>query len=210
MNIVFDLCGVVFSWTPEAILANAAVAPELHDQVRAGLFTYPDWIELDRGTLPHPEAIRRSAAHTGLSASTVAELLPLIPLSLVVMPATVDLLQRLKAAGHRLFYLSNMNTDCIEYIERTHAFWQVFEGGIASCRVHLIKPEPAIYTALLNTYGLESSESLFIDDSQANLVTARECGIQTIHFEQPEQCEQELMVCSILSLRKGQPSATSA
>jgi FMN phosphatase YigB (HAD superfamily) len=192
MNIVFDLCGVVFAWLPEAIFSNATIAPELYEQVRAGLFAYPDWLELDRGTLPRPEAIRRAAAHTGLDAATVAELLPLIPLSLVVIPETVDLIHRLKAGGHRLFYLSNMNADCIEHIERTQGFWGVFDGGIASCRVHFIKPEPAIYAALLTTYKLDGSETLFIDDSQANLLPAQQHGMQTIHFERPAQCEQEL------------------
>jgi hypothetical protein len=33
---------------------------------------------------------------------------------------------------------------CIEYLEKAYTFWEVFEGGVISCRVHLIKPEPEI------------------------------------------------------------------
>ena len=162
LNIVFDLCGVVFDWTTEAILANVSIAPMFHAQVKAGLFKHSDWLELDRGTLPRQKAIRRAAAHTGLGTATVADLIPHIPHSLVVMSEMVDLLQRLKASGQTLYYLSNMNLDCIEHIEHTFAFWDMFEGGIVSCRV------------------------------QINLDPAKQFGIQTVHFESTEQCEAQL------------------
>lgn len=192
MNIVFDLCGVVFDWKPEAILDYASIAPAFHAQVKAGLFRHSDWLKLDRGTLSRHEAIRRAAAHTGLSTSTVADLIPYIPHALVMVSVMVDLLSHLKARGHRLFYLSNMNLDCIEHIERTHLFWGVFEGGIVSCRVHYLKPEPEIYTSLLQTYSLDGAETVFIDDRQINLECAKQFGIRTIYFESPEQCEAQL------------------
>lgn len=199
MNVVFDLCGVVFAWKPEAILANAPVPPELHARVKVGFFTHADWLDLDRGTLPRSEAIRRSAAYTGLSEATVAAMLPLIPLSLVVMPEMVNLLYRLKADHHRLFYLSNMNADCIEHIERNHAFWSVFEGGIASCRVQLLKPEPAIYTTLLHTFGLDAAKTIFFDDTPINLNPARQCGIRAVHFKTAGQCQKMLKTLGLLS-----------
>jgi len=62
LNIVFDLCGVIFEWMPEAILAGVDVEPALCEQVIAGLFDHADWIKLDRGILPRQEAILRAAA----------------------------------------------------------------------------------------------------------------------------------------------------
>ena len=155
LNIVFDLGGVVFTWEPEAIIANVFAEPEVQAQVNIEIFGHADWCELDRGTLPRQEAILRAAARTGLAVSAVADLMRQVPLALVVIPDTVDLLYRLKARGHRLLYLSNMHVATIEHLERTYSFWDIFEGGIISCRIHVIKPEPAIYTSLLETYGLD-------------------------------------------------------
>ncbi len=192
MNIIFDFCGVVFAWTPEAILASAEIDPALHAQVKAGLFTHPDWLALDRGTLLRDEALRHAAAHTGLPLATVAELVPLIPHALVPMPGTVALIHALKAQGHSLYYLTNLNEDCMVHLERTCPFWDVFTGGIASCRVHALKPEDAIYTALLDTYGFTGTDMLFIDDRVENLDAANGFGIKTLHFRSPVQCVADL------------------
>ncbi len=198
LNVVFDLGGVVFTWEPEAIIANAFAEPEVQAQVRAEIFEHADWGELDRGTLSRQEAILRAAARTGLTVSAVDALMRQVPLALVVIPDTVNLLYRLKARGHRLFYLSNMHDASIEYLERTYSFWDIFEGGVISCRIHLIKPEPAIYMSLLGTYGLDNGQTVFIDDTEVNLAAAAQLGIGTIHFEHPGQCENQLQRLGII------------
>ena len=63
---------------------------------------------------------------------------------------------------------------------------------VISCRLHVIKPEPAIYAYLLETYGLDRAETVFIDDTEINLEAAAQLGIQTIKFESPTQCEGRL------------------
>ncbi len=198
LDIVFDLGGVVFTWEPETIIANVFAEPEVQAQVRAKIFEHPDWCELDRGILPRQEAILRAAARTELEVSAIAELMRQVPLALVVIPDTVDLLYRLKARGHRLFYLSNMHVASIEHLEHLYKFWDIFEGGIISCRIHLIKPEPAIYTSLLETYGLDRAATVFIDDTEINLSAAAQFGIQTILFEHSGQCEEQLKALNII------------
>jgi haloacid dehalogenase superfamily, subfamily IA, variant 3 with third motif having DD or ED len=135
----------------------------------------------------------RAMSRTGLSASSIAEFFRQVPLSLVAVPETVALLRRLKTRGHRLFYLSNMHVASIDYIERAYTFWDVFKGGVLSCRVHWIKPEPEIYVYLMEQYGLMGTSMIFIDDITANLETAARIGMQTIKFDNPEQCERQLM-----------------
>jgi HAD superfamily hydrolase (TIGR01509 family) len=192
LNIVFDLGGVIFTWEPETIIAKVFADPEVQTKVRFGLFGHEDWRELDRGTLLRHEAIERAATRTGLPVSDIAELLRQVPPALVAIPETVDLLYRLKARGHRLFYLSNMHVASIEHLENVYAFWSIFEGGAISCHVHLIKPEPAIYTYLLQKYRLNGAETVFIDDTECNLEAAAKLGLQTIKFEHPTQCESQL------------------
>jgi len=198
LNFVFDFGGVVFTWEPEVIIANNFTEPEIQDLVRTEIFSHIDWLELDRGTLPLQEAILRAADRTGLTVSTVTELMHKMPLTLVPIPETIELLYRLKAQGHKLYYLSNMHVAAIEHLERTYSFWDVFEGGIISCRVHLIKPELPIYTTLLETYGLNGSETVFIDDTEVNLTAAAQVGIQTIHFENPSQCVEQMKAIDIM------------
>ena len=198
MNIIFDFGGVVFTWEPETIIAGMFAEPEVQANVRAGIFEHADWRELDRGSLSREEAIQRAAGRTGLPLSSVTKLMNQVPHALEVIPGTVDLMYRLKARGHRLFYLSNMHAASIEYLEGKYRFWDIFDGGIISCRVCLIKPEPAIYAALLETYGLYGTETVFIDDTEINLTAAAKFDIKTIRFEKPGQCEEQLLALGLL------------
>jgi putative hydrolase of the HAD superfamily len=192
LNIVFDLGGVVVTWEPEVVIAKVFTDPVVQAKVRTQIIGHADWLALDRGTLPRQDAIVRAAKRTGLSEAHVTEFLRQVPSALVAIPATVDLLYRLKAQGHSLFCLSNMHVASIDHLEKAYTFWEVFAGVVISCRLKLCKPEPAIYTYLLETYGLDGVDTVFIDDTEANLSAAAQFGIHTIKFESPAQCESQL------------------
>jgi putative hydrolase of the HAD superfamily len=157
--------------------------------VRAEIFEHSDWVELDRGTLSREDAIVRAARRTGLAERKVAALFRQVPIALVAIPSTVEILYRLKRLGHALFCLSNMHEASLGHIERTCTFWNVFAGAVFSCRVQLCKPEPAIYSYLLNEYGLIGPDTVFIDDTEVNLMAAAKFGLKTLRFETPSQCE---------------------
>ncbi len=107
------------------------------------MFSHPDWLEVDRGTLEPDEVVRRTAQRTGIAESELSKLVLAVPASLVPLPDTVDLLYRLRARGHPLYCLSNMDFASIEYLEHEHRFFEVFSGKVISCRLKLCKPEPA-------------------------------------------------------------------
>jgi putative hydrolase of the HAD superfamily len=192
LNIVFDLAGVVVRYDQGALIAKVFPDPTMHATVRADIIGHVDWLALDRGTLAQPDAIVRAARRTGLSAMDIAQFFAQMSAAWVPIAGTVDLLQRLHAKGHPLFCLSNMHVASIAYLEQTYAFWGVFTGVVISCRVQLIKPEPAIYAYLLAQYGLKASQTVFIDDTVVNLEAAAQLGIQTIQFENPMQCARQL------------------
>jgi putative hydrolase of the HAD superfamily len=92
-----------------------------------------------------------------------------------------------------------MHFASIDYLERAYDFFDVFTGKVISCRLNLCKPEPKIYSHLLETYGLNAADTVFIDDVEVNLTTARQMGIQTIRFENPRQCTDELRAIGCIS-----------
>lgn len=185
-------------WDPPAIIAGVFSDPQIRSKVQACVFGHADWLELDRGTLPREDAIRRAAQRTGLAEAELDRLLREVPPSLVPIPETVDLLYRLKARGHPLYCLSNMHFASIEYLEQAYTFWEVFSGAVISCRLQLCKPEPAIYAHLLKTYGLEAADTLFVDDVEVNLSAAARLRIRTLKFENAAQCERKLHALGLL------------
>lgn len=192
LNIVFDLGGVVFTWQPEEIIKRMFEDQETRDSVRSKIFAHPDWVALDKGVLDKSEAVERSVKRTSLSRLEISDLMREVPRSLVPIMHTVRLIHMVKNRGNNVFVLSNMHVASIEHIEQKYAFWDVFDGTVISCRVHMVKPEPEIYEYLLNTYGLKNDETIFIDDTDINLNTASMFGIRPIKFIDPAQCESQL------------------
>jgi len=192
MNVVFDLGGVLLDWNPNKIIKAVIPNAERHRRIHAGVFEHPDWHELDRGVMDPAKAIDAWVERAGLTKNEATALVDQIPRSLVPIPETQDLLQRLSASDTRLFCLSNMHTRSIDYIEKTYSFWKLFSGTVISCRIHVNKPDHRIYQHLLKTCGLTAEETVFIDDTADNVEAAKKLGIAGIQFDNAEQCETEL------------------
>ena len=188
-NIVFDLAGVV-------VARNEARCPQ---QIMDYFYfinlgeTLPDfWNDYDRGTREIDSVAEKLAIFRGSDFETAKRLMLAAITYQEVIPATESLIEDLKGAGYRLFVLSNMSKDYIEFLRKLSVF-QHFEGEIISCEVNLIKPEKEIYQLLLDTYNLDPEQTMFIDDRAENVEAAATLGIAPFHFDRrnPEKsCEQ--------------------
>ncbi len=198
MNVVFDLGGVVFRWDPDAIARRVFRDPDIQDRVKEEIFGHEDWVELDRGTLDHEQAVTRGMSRTGLPRDDIERLLAEVPGSLSPMPGTIELIREAKQAGNRLFVLSNMQCSSIAHLEASHDIWHLFDGRVISCRIKKVKPERDIYEHLLREHRLEAAETVFIDDMPENLVAASRLGIRTVRFVDASQCREELRILGYL------------
>ena len=93
----------------------------------------------------------------------------------------VALLEPLKAR-YGLFGLTNWSAETFPIARDLYSFFDLFDGIVISGEERLKKPDGRIYRVLLDRYGLDANESLFIDDSLPNVLAARELGFQTIHL----------------------------
>jgi 2-haloacid dehalogenase len=73
-----------------------------------------------------------------------------------------------------------------------------FDGTVVSGREGVAKPEPAVFTRLLDRFGLKPGTTLMIDDTKENLEAASELGIQTALFLSSLQLRAELEAAGIL------------
>jgi len=214
-NVVFDLGAVLLSWEPVALVqaqfAHHAPTAEAAQALARRMFHHEDWLGFDRGTHSLDDAIGRMAVRLALPAERLGEVLEPMGERLEPIPVTIELLQGLRLrrdAGEplRLYYLSNMPVPYARALEARHDFFRWFDGGIFSGDVRMIKPQPAIYALAAERFGLNAAETLFIDDSLANVQAARDFGWSAIHCERPSalpaQVADYLPVSTTLSTSK--------
>lgn len=100
----------------------------------------------------------------------------------IITPA-VALVKDIKRAGHSVYILSNWEPESFELMEQLYPeVFNLFDGKVISGKVGLVKPDPAIYQYLLETYNLNPQETILIDDQPENIIAAQKLGIYGIHY----------------------------
>lgn len=187
-NIVFDLGGVLFARDKSKCTQEFI---DFFSFIRRN--PMPDfWVEYDRGSLSLDEVtdILSELNHTPRE-KTAALIRRSIDIQEPIRP-TEELVRDLKAAGYRLYVLSNMSREFIDFLRRVPVY-SLFDGDVVSCEEHTVKPEPRIFEILIERFGLDTSETLFIDDRADNVHMAETFGIRGFHFDTEDRvrsCEE--------------------
>lgn len=177
-NIVFDLGGVVFA--RDRRKCDREFMEFFSFVSKTG--TPEFWDEYDRGTLSFDEVKEEICRFRNCDRATCDRMVGEAIAKQEEIVPTRELIAELKTAGYRLYVLSNMSREFIEFLRR-QSIYSYFDGDVVSCEEGYIKPEPAIYRTLLDRYGLEASETLFIDDREANTAGAEALGIAAFLFD---------------------------
>lgn len=97
----------------------------------------------------------------------------------------------LKEQGFRLGILSNMPTEFLASYEDEIELFRAAHYACFSCRVGLIKPEPAIYLDVLKGLDVEPQEAVFFDDVAVNVDAACALGIHGFVWTGLEQGKRD-------------------
>lgn len=101
----------------------------------------------------------------------------------------LDAIDDLRRRGFRTYLLSNTNPYVQQWAESTdfcaygHPLSSFMDKCYTSFEVGVMKPDAAIFRHALSDAAMEPSETLFLDDSMANIDAAAAIGIQTLLVE---------------------------
>ncbi|MFM7704343.1 MAG: HAD family hydrolase [Rubrivivax sp.] len=198
--VVFDFGAVLFHWQPLTLLRETV--PELAPDetaartLAASIFQSftpdSDWAKFDLGQLDEATLAQRIAGRIGAQAQQVRRVIDAIPQHLQPQVEVVEVLQALRAADHRLYFLSNMPVPYAAHLERVNPFLADFNDGIFSGRVGLMKPHAPIYELAEQRFELDPPRTVFIDDHAGNVEAARARGWQAVHFTGATGCREAL------------------
>ena len=102
------------------------------------------------------------------------------------MPGMCELIRELKEKGGKVFLLSNTSVNLYNNYHRNpwmKELFECFDGLVVSGVIKKTKPNREIYEYVLDRYGLEASETIFIDDNQKNIEGCRAVGIEGYLFD---------------------------
>lgn len=177
-NIVFDLGRVVFAQDPQKSTDEFKQFFSYVSQTPMPQF----WIDYDLGLSSFDKVAEDLAAYRNVEVGYARDMINLAISKQETIAPTGRLIGELKKAGYRLYVLSNMSREFIDFLRQQEVYAN-FDGEVISCEEGVAKPMPEIYDLLLNRFSLDAADTLFIDDRKENVEAAARKGIQTFHFD---------------------------
>jgi len=192
-SVIFDVGRVLFDWDLRYLFARLIADKDELEWFVTNVVT-PQWhFQHDAGR-PLAEMVpERKAAfpgHAPLIDAYAARFNETIP---GPMPGSLELVERLDAAGVPLFAITNFGHEFWEAFRPTQPVFDRFRDIVVSGTEKLMKPDPAIYHLAIERFGVDPAGALFIDDNAANVAGAESVGIAGHLFEDAATLEAELV-----------------
>ena len=191
-TVIFDIGNVLTDFAWQEMYKEKGLGGETYERVAKATVQSSYWCELDRGVLTFEEVMERFVSLDAEMEDEIRRVLADTHGIVTGRAYAVPWVCSLKERGLKVYVLSNFSEKIWRECKDALEFYEYTDGGIISYREHLIKPDPAIYRLLLERYGLEANECIFVDDLKENVDAAKTLGINGIVFENYEQAKKEL------------------
>lgn len=190
---VFDLGGVFVDWNPMYLFRKLFETEEEAQWFQDEICTL-DWnLEFDAGDIyaegvarlitRFPRYWREIQAYDQRWKETIGG----------IVEGTVKIHDELIAAEVPTFAITNFSWEKWVSVLPDWPFLEKFDGVVVSGLEGMVKPDPRIYRIFCERYGMAPESCVFIDDNEANVVSARKFGMTAIHFSSPEALRAELI-----------------
>lgn len=191
-NIIFDIGNVLAGFTWREFYAGFGYDDEMVERLAAATVKDPVWNEVDRGVWSEEELMEGFIKNDPSLEQELHRIFRNIRGMVIRFDYAIPWILSLQESGYRCYYLSNFSrkahAECADALD----FLAYMDGGILSYQDKVIKPDTKIYQLLLKRFGLSAEECVFMDDTEKNLLPAKELGIGTILFRDREQAVSEL------------------
>ena len=191
-NIVFDFGGVLLDWNPRYLYRDYFKDGQEMEYFLANICTLERNSELDRG-VPFQEWVAKYQAMFPQYSEAIALYHTGWPKMLKdSIPEGTALLEDLKSKGYSIYGLTNWSAETIGFAYGRFGFFKDFDGIVVSGEEKVTKPDPEIFRILLDRYGLDAGECVFLDDSPVNVSAAASLGFNAVLFDDIGRVRAEL------------------
>lgn len=185
-TIVFDVGRVLIDWNPKSLYRKIFNSDEEIDKF-LNTIGFWEWnLSMDKGKTFAQGVTEKQAEfpqyakeiemyHTNWEDSIPG-----------AIEESVEVLNDLKKNGYKVYALTNFATEKLELAKKRFNFLNIFDGIVVSAEEKMIKPDPDFFKLLCNRYKIDPKTSVFIDDSDKNIESAKKLGFNTILFSYPD------------------------
>lgn len=198
-NIVFDIGNVLVDYRPKEYLAAKGFSGEIIKRIIKASILSPYWEQFERAAMTNDEVMKAFVSQDPGIEKELYEAYSNIHGMLTIRDFAVSWVKALKDAGYHVYYLSNYSQKAYDDCRDSLAFMEHMEGGLLSFQARMTKPDPAFYQLFLKQFGLAADDCVFIDDTEQNVLAARDQGFTGIVFQSCEDTVLQLAALGIVT-----------
>ncbi len=198
-NIIFDFGGVLIDWNPRYVYRSYFKTEEEMEYFLGNICTNEWNSHQDEGHLMADATRERVELFPEYKEAIEMFYANWVTMLHSDIPASVEFLKQVKAAGYGVYGLTNWSHETIHVAYERYPFFSLFDGIVVSGFEKMLKPDPRLYQILLERYGLNPSECVFLDDNQINVDAANALGIKAFRFTTIDEVLPQLQKLGILA-----------
>ena len=199
-NILFDCAGVLTEMNFHGMMLRLSGSREIADLFVANLWKpNSPWHLYDKGELDSVQIVAE------LTNFLPKELHPYLqamiddfPDMFPPMDGMEELVDELHQNRYSCYLLSNFPDRFADMPARTPVL-QKLDGMVISYQIHMLKPHPATFLRAAEILDNAPAETIFIDDSPANVEGAKQAGMAGHHFTSPTELKAYFQKLGILN-----------
>lgn len=201
-TVVFDLGAVLIDWNPRYLYRKIFNNEDEMEWFLSNV-CHLDWnSELDTGLDMEEEARKLAKQFPHFEAEITAYHQRWDEMLGEQIEGTVEILRTIRdSKQYKLLALTNWSHQTFPIALERFEFLSWFEGIVVSGDEKLKKPDPKIFDVMTERHAILPSESVFIDDSEANYEIARQLGFKAIHFTSAGGLKEDLENLGVLRLQ---------
>ena len=191
-NVVFDVGDVLVHFRYRDHMKDLGFSEDAVDYLSEHMVRTGFWNEMDMGIRTEKDALEHFTKEIPQYGEEIRIFWDHTEGLVKEYPYARDLVRSIRAQGYGVYILSNYPTEIAARHWPTFQFLPESNGYIISGREKLVKPDPAIYRLLESRFGVDLTESLFVDDRRLNLDGAEAVGMESLLFKGYGQLAKDL------------------
>lgn len=192
-TVIFDIGNVLVDFCWQKMFHGFGLEGEAFEKIADATVRHQAWQDLDQGIITTEEAIEAFAKEAPEYREYIERIYHDMTKMLEQYDYSIPWIKELKERGYRIYILSNWSK--VGYDSCQHNvlnFLPLVDGAVFSFEELVIKPDKKIYDIICSRYDINPAEAVFLDDSEKNIISAREFGLHAIQFKSYEQGKAEL------------------
>ena len=191
-NIIFDVGNVLVQVRWDEVMKDIGFEGEVLHRVSEATVRSKMWYEYDRSLLSDEEILSAFIAHAPDLEKEIRLFMDHGSETIREFPYAREWVKSFHDKGYHCYILSNYPRTSYENTKSERTYEEFMDGVLYSYQVQMVKPEAEIYHTLLQKFGLNPGECVFLDDNLANVEAAKKLGIHAILFTTKAEAEREL------------------